>query len=144
MPGLTSPQQVVHVFLFALSKTGNPTFIEILNALPADILFLIDFLPAADPVFKMRNSGSFDGLLIFDFLPLDLFVELVVGIVEGLPDVVNHPLVPVFVFHIDGDSQLELFHLFAFAEQFYFLVHLGGVLHCLEELLLPLPVLLEG
>jgi hypothetical protein len=39
---------------------------------------------------------------------------------------------------------LELFHLFAFAEQFYFLVHLGGVLDCLEELLLSLPVLLEG
>lgn len=99
---LTLLQQIRDLLRLTASPLTAATLIEPTDAPPSHILVLIRMHPIDHSALQVLGPFSLDKFLILHLLQSDLFVEFVVGLLEALPDSLDHLLILFAISHVEG------------------------------------------
>lgn len=97
---LALTQHLCDFLRFAGPALAAPAFVEVLDAPPAQVLALVGADPAEHSAVHVLGPFGLDEVFVFLFFLADVFVELVVGLDEALPDALDHLLVLLAVLHV--------------------------------------------
>lgn len=97
---LALPQHLCDLLRFALPALAAPALVEVLDAPPPQIFALVRADPTEDSAVHVLGPFGLDEVLVLLFFLADVFVELVVGLDEALPNALNHLLVLLSVLHV--------------------------------------------
>lgn len=109
---LTLPQEFINLLRFTAFPFTTPALMEILDASSPNIPFLVSIHPVDHSALHILGPLSLNQILILFFLLLDLLINLMVGIMETIPYILDHLSVFFPIFHVHGIPQFELLNLF--------------------------------
>lgn len=140
----THPEHLLDLLLLPDLGLFGLGGVEVLDGLPAHGGLLFGLLAVDGSALHDEGAAHGDDLFVLLLLEADLFVEFVVGVVEGLLDVVDHLAVVLPVLEVEGVAVAQLLYLLLLVGLLELLVALCGLAGGAEEHLLLLLVHLQG
>lgn len=108
---LTLLQQLCDFLRLAAFPLTAATLVETADTPPSHVLLLIGLNPVDHSALQVLGPFSLDQLLVLLLLLPNLLIQLMVDLLEALPDSFNHLLVLLPIPHVEGVPYFQLLDL---------------------------------